>query len=225
MLEGPPLDPAPYDLICVTSVNGVRGLFTRLAAAEPPRDARSLAGARIAAIGPGTAAALAEHGILADIVPERSVAESLLTALAGVPVERALIARAAGARDVLPDQLAARGAEVDVLDLYETVADTPAPGVLEGALAADYITFTSASTVRFFLQAAGGTERLSPQSKLVSIGPVTSAELRKHGLTPHVEAASHDVDGLLDALIADAREDAASPSACNGCRPFRLISG
>ena len=62
-LPGPPLDPAPYDLICLTSPNGVERLFERLAASEKPRDARSLASARIAAIGPGTARALAAHGI------------------------------------------------------------------------------------------------------------------------------------------------------------------
>ena len=209
-LPGPPLDPSPYDLVCVTSANGVAGLFARLGAADPPRDARSLAGARIAAIGPGTAEALMAHGIRADVVPERSVAEGLVEALAQElgerPARRALIARAARGRDVLPEALRERGVEVDVLELYETVAETPAPAVLEEALAADYITFTSASTVRFFLEAAGGPGRLSPRARLVSIGPVTSETMREAGLEPHVEAARHDIDGLVEALLADAAD-------------------
>ena len=72
-------------------------------------DARALAGARVAAIGPGTARALRERGVLADIVPEQFVAEGLVAALADTPVTRALVARAAKARDVLPDALRERG--------------------------------------------------------------------------------------------------------------------
>ena len=94
-------------------------------------------------------------------MPERSVAESLVQALADVPVERALVARAKEARDVLPDALRARGAEVDVLALYETVAEPLSPEALRQARAADYITFTSSSTVRFFLDAAGDGRRAS----------------------------------------------------------------
>jgi len=203
-LPGPPLDPSPYDLICLTSSNGVAALFERLDdGTHPLGDARSLASATIAAIGPGTALALAEHGILADVVGERFVAESLVAALADIPVTRALIARAREARDVLPDALRARGAEVDVLDLYETVAEPLPPRALQAARQADYITFTSSSTVRFFLQAAGGDAGLSPGTRIVSIGPVTSRTLREHGLEPHVEAASHDVDGIIQALLAD----------------------
>ena len=79
-------------------------------------DARALAGVDVAAIGPGTARELARQGIRADVVPPRSVAESLVEALADVAVEgrRVLVARAAEARDVLPDALRERGAEVDV---------------------------------------------------------------------------------------------------------------
>jgi uroporphyrinogen III methyltransferase/synthase len=202
----PPLELSRYDLICLTSPNGVGYLFQRLAASAPPADARALAGARVAAIGPGTARALAEHGIVADIVPERFVAESLVQALAELPVQRALVARARDAREVLPDALRARGAEVDVLELYETVAEPLSPPALAAARAADYITFTSSSTVRFFVQAAGGRAGLSPATRIVSIGPVTSATLRECGLEPHVEAARHDIDGLVQALLVDAAE-------------------
>jgi uroporphyrinogen III methyltransferase / synthase len=204
-LTGPALDPAPYDLICVTSPNAANELFARLHAAG--RDARSLAGARVASIGPGTTDALARHGIAADVVPERFVAEGLVDALAGVAVTRALVARARGGREALPEALRARGAEVDVLDLYETVVQPLSAEALAMAREADYITFTSASTVRNFLSAAAagaGGAVLCAQTRIVSIGPVTSQTLREHGLTVHVEAAEHDIGGLLQALLADA---------------------
>jgi uroporphyrinogen III methyltransferase / synthase len=200
-LPGAPLDPSKYDLICLTSSSGVEFLFERLDdGTHPPGDARALAGTRIAAIGPGTAQALQAHGIVADVVGERFVAESLVEALAGLDVRSALVARASEARDVLPDALRARGAEVDVLALYETVAEPLSESALAQAQAADYITFTSSSTVRFYLQAAGG---LSPTTRIASIGPVTSATLREHNLEPHIEAQRHDIDGLVDALLAD----------------------
>ena len=104
---------------------------------------------------------------------------------------------------MLPDALRERGVEVDVLDVYETVAEPLAEEVLTRARSADYITFTSASTVRFFLEAADHEARLSPHTRIVSIGPVTSAALRAHGLEPHVEAARHDLEGIVDALVAD----------------------
>jgi uroporphyrinogen III methyltransferase/synthase len=210
-LPGPPLDPAPYDLVCVTSANGVDALFERLAAGG--RDARSLAGARVAVIGRATAEALARRGILADVVPERAVAEALVDALSAVPARRALVACASGARDVLPQALRGRGIEVELLELYETVAEPLAPHVLERALQADYITFTSASTVRFFIQAADGHAQLSPATRVVSIGPITSAALLEHGLRVDVEARHHDVDGMVDALLADAAGARQAPQA------------
>jgi uroporphyrinogen III methyltransferase/synthase len=214
-LPGPPLDPKPYDLICLTSPNGVELLFERLDdGTHPPGDARALAHARVAAIGPGTARALEAHGILADVVPERFVAESLVEALAGLDVRSALVARAREARDVLPDALRERGAEVEVLALYETVAEPLTERALEQARTADYVTFTSSSTVRHFLDVARGGRGdagasppgtlLSPTTRIASIGPVTSATLREHGLEPHVEAQRHDIDGLVEALLADA---------------------
>jgi len=201
-LPGEPLDPSPYDLICLTSPNGVELLFERLQAGG--RDARALAHARVAAIGPGTAGALRRNGIAADVVPERFVAEALVEALAEIPVRRALVARASEAREVLPNALRARGAEVDVLALYETVAEPLSERALAATSAADYITFTSSSTVRFFFQAAGEDPALSPKTRIVSIGPITSETLRKHGMEPHVEAERHDVDSLVDALVTDA---------------------
>jgi len=199
-LDGPVPDPSRYDLVCLTSPNGVRLLFERLASAG--LDARALHGTRVAAIGPATARALRAHGVLADVLPERAVAESLVEALGEAPVVRALVARARVARDVLPDALRARGAEVDVLELYETVAEPLSPQQADAARSADYVTFTSASTVHNLLRATGGA--LDTAARLVSIGPVTSDALRERGLSPHVEAEQHDIDGLLDALLADA---------------------
>ncbi len=197
----PPL--TGFDLICLTSANGVEQLFERLAARG--EDARALAGARIAAIGPGTARALREHGVIADIVPERFVAEGLIEALAEVAVSRVLIARAAGARDVLPAALAERGAEVEVVSLYETLAEPIDPALAPELARADYLTFTSSSTVRFFLASA----RPGADTRIASIGPVTSATLHEHGLTAHVEASRHDIDGLLEAIVADRRAQTA----------------
>ena len=187
-------DLAGYDLLCLTSPNGVEQLFAALG------DARDLAGLTIAAIGPGTARALLDHGIKADIVPDRSVAEALVEALVDVPTQRALIARAEEARDVLPDALRARGAEVDLLALYRTVAEPLDDRARAAALGADYATFTSASSARFFHEAAGTLDG----PRLVSIGPVTSEQLRELGYEPAVEASDHTPDGLVAALIADA---------------------
>jgi uroporphyrinogen III methyltransferase/synthase len=203
----------------VTSPNAADELFARLLAGG--RDARALAGARIASIGPGTTRALLAHGIAAEIEPQRFVAEGLIEALAGVDAKRALIARARGGRELLPDALRERGIGLDVLDLYETVVEPLDAATLARAAAADYITFTSGSTVRNFLDAAArgdgggdggrgddgdgaGLAVLSPQTRIVSIGPVTSETLRERGLKADVEATEHDIDGLLQALLADA---------------------
>jgi uroporphyrinogen III methyltransferase/synthase len=193
-----------YALVCVTSANGARLLFESLDAEG--RDARALANATVAAIGPGTAAALAEHGIRADLVPERALSEGLVEALAGLDLEGrpVLVARAAEGRDVLPRALRERGAEVDEVTLYETVAERPEAEAVEAALQADYLTFTSSSTVRNFVGAVGG--RGPDHARVVSIGPVTSEAARDAGIRVDVEAERHDVGGLVEALLADARQ-------------------
>jgi len=117
-------------------------------------------------------------------------------------VRRAVIARAEQARDVLPDALRERGAEVEILALYRTVAEPLDEATRAAALGADYVTFTSASAVRFFVEAAGRPDR----SQIVSIGPITSAALREHGLEPDVEATEHTPDGLVAALRAAAAD-------------------
>jgi len=191
-----------YALVCLTSPNGVRLLFEALA--EAGRDARSLAAATVAAIGPGTARALAKCGIRADIVPEKFVAEALVEALAGVALEgrRVLVPRAAEARDVLPEHFRQRGAEVDVVALYETVREEPSEAAIEAAQTADYVTFTSSSTVTNLTDALG--QRFPSKARIVSIGPVTSEAALEAGLRVDVEAERHDIEGLLAALLADA---------------------
>ncbi|MFL5900757.1 MAG: uroporphyrinogen-III C-methyltransferase [Solirubrobacterales bacterium] len=199
-----------YALVVLTSPNGVRLLFEAMRAAG--LDARALGGqgsagngnaVTVAAIGPGTARALARVGIAADIVPERFVAESLVEALAGVEVSGrpVLIARAAEARDVLPDALRERGAKVDVVSLYETVREQPSAEAIKAAQNADYVSFTSSSTVRNLTDALG--DRFPANARVVSIGPVTSDAVTDAGLDVHIEATRHDIDGLVAALLQD----------------------
>jgi uroporphyrinogen III methyltransferase/synthase len=180
-----------YDLLCLTSPNGVSRLFDLVG------DARGLAGPRIAAIGPGTAAALRERGIEADVVPERSVAEGLVAALEGVEIRRALLVRGEEGRDVLPDALGARGAEVDVVAVYRTVPEPLDERTREAALGADDLVFASGSAARAF-HAATGT---LAGPRIVSIGPATSTTLRDLGFPPDLEAVEHTPDGLIAALV------------------------
>jgi uroporphyrinogen III methyltransferase/synthase len=192
-LPGPPIDAAAYGLVCVTSPNAPRLLLERCGG-----DARALAGATVAAIGPGTAAALREVGIVADIVAERALAEGLLEALPGeLSGVRALVARAEEARDALPDGLRSAGAEVDVVPLYRTLAARPRDP--ERMLAADAVAFTSSSTVTRFAEALAGHDLSRVRG--VSIGPVTSATARELGVGVIAEAPQHHLDGLVAALL------------------------
>ncbi|NLT05405.1 MAG: uroporphyrinogen-III C-methyltransferase, partial [Solirubrobacterales bacterium] len=218
-----------YDLVCLTSANGVRLLFDALAARGPSMstlrrnirrnvdldrdeggraafDARALAGATVAAIGAATERELAAHGIRADVLPERAVAEGLVEALADIDVEgrRVLIARAGAGRDLLPDALAGRGALVDVAALYDTVVEPLDDAARTAVASADYVTFTSASTVRKLVGSLGGDAAALAGARAVSIGPITTAAARELGVDIAVEADRHDVDGLIDALLADA---------------------
>jgi uroporphyrinogen III methyltransferase/synthase len=192
-----------YALVCITSQNTVRPFFDALR--RQGTDARGLAGVRFAAIGEMTANYLAASGIDPDVVPGRQVAEGLIEALEEEDLagRRVLVARAETARETLPEALRERGAEVDVVALYRTVPAAPSADALEAAKSADYVTFTSSSTVRNFAQAVG--DGFPRSARVVSIGPATSATARELGIEVHVEAEKHDVDGLVEALLEDAR--------------------
>jgi uroporphyrinogen III methyltransferase/synthase len=177
----------------VTSANAPRLLLERCGG-----DARAFAGATVAAVGPGTAAALREVGLVADVVAERSVGEGLLEALpAELTGVRALVARAEEARDTLPEGLERAGADVDVVPLYRTLASRPRHP--ERMLAADAVAFTSSSTVKRFAEALPGLD-LAPV-RGVSIGPVTSATARNLGVGLIAQAPRHDLDGLVETLL------------------------
>jgi uroporphyrinogen III methyltransferase/synthase len=185
-----------YDWVVVTSANGARRLLAALAASG--RDARALGGVRLAAIGPGTADALATAHLVPDLVPPRFVAESLVAEFpAGEG--RVLLARAAVARDVLPEGLEFKGWDVDVVEAYRTEPVPLDAAGAEAVAAADIVTFTSSSTVTNFLAALG--DRPVPPV-VAAIGPVTAATARDRGLTVDIEAAVHTIDGLVDALVA-----------------------
>ena len=192
-----------YSTVCVTSPNGARLLLEALG--REGLDARALTGVTIAAIGPGTAEALADGGITADIVPERSIAESLVKELSKLDLQgaRVLVARASEARELLPEALEQAGALVDVVALYDTVREELSDATFDRLEEVDYVTFTSSSTVRYFVEALGGNDRFPAQARVVSIGPVTSATARELGLAVDAEAEQHDIDGLVDALVAD----------------------
>ena len=185
-----------YDWVVLTSANGADRLLARL------RDAREFGGAQVAAIGPGTAAALRDGNVEADIVPDEYVAEHLLAALPDPPVGggRILLARAAVARDVLPDGLRERGWDVDVVEAYRTETaevDEAGSAALAGT---DVITFTSSSTVTRHLEQVGGPHAVG--AAVACIGPVTAATAQEAGLHVAVEAPVHTVDGLVEALVA-----------------------
>jgi len=138
-------------------------------------------------------------------MPEKYVAESLVEAFTGEDLtgKRILLPRAAVARDVVPAELARRGAQVDVVEAYRTVipeeAPTLAAKIFSAARKPDWVTFTSSSTVGNFVRAAG-VEALAGV-RVASIGPVTTAAARRHGIQVAVEAETFTLDGLVEAIL------------------------
>jgi uroporphyrinogen III methyltransferase/synthase len=181
-----------YDWVVVTSANGAERLCREL------RDARAFGAARVAAIGPGTAAALRRWGVVADLLPARFVAESMVEAFPS-GTGRVLLPRAAVARDALPDGLRAKGWTVDVVEAYRTERPPVTEAMRTMARSADAVTFTSSSTVTNYLEAVGVD---AVPGVVACIGPVTAATARRRGLRVDVEAVEHTVDGLVDALVA-----------------------
>jgi len=209
-----------FDYLVFTSANGVRKFLGRLP--ECGRDVRDLKGLQIGAIGPGTAAELAATGIRVDFLPREYRAEGLIEHFEGVDVRGKgfLIPRAKVARDILPRTLEERGARVEVVEAYETVQPRIAREELERRLtpAPDAITFTSSSTVTNFvkLMESGNLREVLEGVAIASIGPITSATVRKHGLKVSVEAVDSTVAGLVQALQDYFR---VSPRTGSGQRP------
>jgi uroporphyrinogen III methyltransferase/synthase len=136
------------------------------------------------------------------LVPERFIAEELADALtaAMAPGARILLARAAGARDVLPQQLRARGADVDVLETYRAVPPAGVRSRLAACLpVVDLITFTSSSTVRNFVDALDGA--LPDRVRIACIGPITAQTARDLGLRVDIIAQEYTTRGLVDAIV------------------------
>jgi len=206
-----------YDWLVLTSVNGVDALWERLRklriGGKPMRHMK------IAAIGPATRQAIVQHGVKVNVVPKEYVAESVVTSLRRkIKGKRVLLARAKVARDVIPRELRRLGAQVDVVEAYETVVPQSSRQRLRAALASpqrrpDWITFTSSSTVRNFValldESRGRVGRVHASTgpkghlkgvRLASIGPVTSSTLRELGLPVDVEAAEYTIPGLIKAI-------------------------
>jgi uroporphyrinogen III methyltransferase / synthase len=181
-----------YGWVVFASANAVNR-FCRLL-----RDARAFGSARVAAVGPGTASALASFGVVADLLPEVSVAESLVAAIGDGP-GRVLVPRAAASREVLPAGLRAAGWDVDVVEAYRTIAVQPSASEVAAVQAADAVTFTSSSTVTNFLATVG---RHAVPPVVACIGPVTASTASEAGLRVDVVAQTHTIDGLVAALVA-----------------------
>jgi uroporphyrinogen III methyltransferase / synthase len=193
-----------YDWLILTSQVGVRLFWDALRRAK--LDTRALHGIRIGVIGPATAATLREHGIEADVIPRRFVAEALLeslTADASISGANVLYATAADAREVLPSGLREAGASVDVVTLYRSVPDEGVGTSLREAIdsgSVDVVTFASGSAVEGFVKLVGA-ER-AKRSTAISIGPITTAAARSHSIEVIAEAAEATIDALVDAVAA-----------------------
>jgi uroporphyrinogen-III synthase len=198
---------ARYEWLIVTSANTARVLGERLTVLE--LDPAECCGLRKVAIGSATARAMLEQGMPADIVPKQYVAESLVAELGEhVRGSRILLARAAVARDVIPDELTRRGAVVDVVDAYRTVIPDGAVDQVREVFSdqlrwPDAVTFTSSSTVKnfFALYRAAGFEGNPQAIASLSIGPITTETLRESEWRTAVEARNADVQGLVDAAL------------------------
>jgi uroporphyrinogen-III synthase len=209
----PPLDFAPldraltdlatYDWLILTSANTVHALVER--AAPLDLNLSTTSHLNVAAVGEATATAAREAGLPVTLVAETYVAESLAKSLVDqTRGKKVLLARAAVARDVLPDALRAAGATVDVVDAYRNVMPESAPALLREALQKGIAAaaFTSSSTVTHLADAARQSGIAFPFAGVaaISIGPVTTATLREHGWEPAAEASASDVPGLIHAV-------------------------
>jgi uroporphyrinogen III methyltransferase/synthase len=203
-LEGVITQLSQYGWIVFTSQNAVRIFWDALR--EQSLDARALTGVKLAAVGPATAGALLDRGLVVDVAPDRFVAEALLDALRDrrdVRGVRVLYAAAEGAREVLQQGLEELGAVVDRVELYRSVRDGEGSEKLRALLLdgqADLVTLTSASSVHAFVDAVG--EEASRRVPAAAIGPITATTARERGMEVVVEADESTIGGLVDAIRA-----------------------
>jgi uroporphyrinogen III methyltransferase/synthase len=191
-----------FGWIIFTSQNAVRLFWNAIRTAG--LDARALAGAQIAAVGPATADALLECGLAVDVTPDRFVAEALIDAMRDrrdVRGARVLYVAAEGARPALEEGLAGLGALVERVVLYKSVVDGAGAQALRERLAAgdaDLVTFTSASSVTAFVAAVGADA--ARRCAAASIGPITTAAAREHGVSVVIEASDSTIPGLVESI-------------------------
>lgn len=197
-----------YEWLILTSVNGVRAMFDRMAQLNLPK--RSLAHLNIAAIGPATRSAIEREGLKVTATPKEYVAEAIVETLSDkVRGKRVLLCRAKVARDVIPRELRLLGAFLDVVEAYETVIPQSSRVELRAALRdprrrPHVITFTSSSTVKSYVALLGirsGRSRLVEGVLNASIGPVTSDTLRQYQLSVDVQATHYTIPGLIEAIV------------------------
>ncbi len=190
-----------YDWLLFTSANGVRAVMDRLR--ELGRDIRWLKGPKMSAIGPKTAETIRGLGMKVDFMPGESVAEAVAEQFPEDPSgKRILIPRAKEAREVLPEKLTERGAQVDAVAAYRTESDgsDESDRVREmldsGGI--DIITFTSSSTVENFVKLVGAS--VPENVRIACIGPITAQAAQEHGLKPDVIAEEYTIEGLVAAV-------------------------
>jgi uroporphyrinogen-III synthase len=195
-----------YDWLILTSVNGVEAMWERLRKLRITR--RSLDHLQIAAIGPATKKAITNHGLKVKMVPEEYVAEAVVEKLRDkVNGKRVVLIRAKVARDVIPEELGAAGAQVDVVEAYETVVPEKSRvrlrALMKNAARRPHIvTFTSSSTAKKFAELLGKVKAGSLTGvKFASIGPVTSATLRELQMPAAIEAREFTIGGLIRAIV------------------------
>jgi uroporphyrinogen-III synthase len=196
---------AEYDWLILTSANGVEAMWERMARL---RLRKNLKRPKIAAIGPATKKAIEQRGVKVDIVPKEYVAESVVRSLRrGVKGKRVLLVRAKVARDVIPRELRRAGAQVHVVEAYETVVPQSSRKRLQSALknprrCPQVVTFTSSSTVRNFMALLSPRQSAGLDGiRLASIGPVTSSTLRELSLRVDIEAKEFTIPGLVEAIV------------------------
>jgi uroporphyrinogen-III synthase len=193
-----------YDWLILTSANGAEAMWERLTRLRLTKNLKHL---RIAAIGPATKKAIERHGVKVDVVPKEYVAESVVRRLRRrVKGKRVLLVRAKVARDVIPRELRRAGAQVQVVEAYETVVPQSSRTRLRNALGnprrrPHVVTFTSSSTARNFVALLGARGTNLSGIWLASIGPVTSSTLRELGLRVDIEAKQFTIPGLIEAIL------------------------